>query len=440
MLRLSPRGVTGLVVASLRRDERGTIAIVFALSMLVISCLLGVALDYGNAYRVRSMLQSMADAATLSVVATKSDGYAAAAAMTSDGEVPAAQASALAMLTAEVSGKLGKAHLTSTASVTKSGSRVTATVDYTVDVPTTFLALLNLKHVTVSGSAKSMNRLPSYMDFYLLLDNSPSMGVAATPGDIDTMVNNTADACAFACHDTTGVADYYTLAHQLGVTMRIDVLRQATESLMDTALAEEMVPNEFRMDISTFNTGLQSIASLTPNLGAAKSSASAIDLMSVAGQNTNNDRYTDYGATLTAIDNLVPASGSGTRPNDPQRVVFFVTDGVADQVESTATSVVGNASMSVAGQDRLIQTIDPALCEDLKSRGIKVAVLYTTYLPLPTNAFYTTNVEPWADQINPQMQSCASPGLFFEVSPSEGIAEALKALFVKVVTNARVSS
>jgi hypothetical protein len=45
--------------------------------------------------------------------------------------------------------------------------------------------------------------MPLYIDFYLLLDNSPSMGVGATPADVAKMVNNTPDACAFACHDTS---------------------------------------------------------------------------------------------------------------------------------------------------------------------------------------------------------------------------------------------
>ena len=77
--------------------------------------------------------------------------------------------------------------------------------------------------------------MPQYIDFYLLLDNSPSMGVGATPADVTTMVNNTPDKCAFACHDLSNANNYYNLAKSLGVTTRIDVLRTATQQLMDTA-------------------------------------------------------------------------------------------------------------------------------------------------------------------------------------------------------------
>jgi hypothetical protein len=37
------------------------------------------------------------------------------------------------------------------------------------------------------------------------------------------------------------------------------------------------------------------------------------------------------------------------------------------------------------------------------------------------------------------MQSCASPGFYFEVSLTDGISEAMTAFFQKVVTAARIT-
>jgi hypothetical protein len=37
------------------------------------------------------------------------------------------------------------------------------------------------------------------------------------------------------------------------------------------------------------------------------------------------------------------------------------------------------------------------------------------------------------------MQSCASPGLYFEVSPSQGISDAMNALFKKALSEARIT-
>ena len=93
--------------------------------------------------------------------------------------------------------------------------------------------------------------------------------------------------------------------------------------------------------------------------------------------------------------------------------------------------------------------INPALCTTLKNRGIKVAVLYTTYLQLPTNSWYMSWIDPFNQgpfgpspnsEIAQNMQSCASSGLYFEVSPTQGISDAMNALFKKAVADARISS
>jgi hypothetical protein len=76
-------------------------------------------------------------------------------------------------------------------------------------------------------------------------------------------------------------------------------------------------------------------------------------------------------------------------------------------------------------------------------------VLYTTYLALPTNNWYMTWIDPFNagpygpspnSEIALNMQNCASPGLFFEVSPTEGISQAMTKLFQKAVADARISS
>src|SRR6185312_7168491 len=139
-------------------------------------------------------------------------------------------------------------------------------------------------------------------DFYLLLDNSPSMGVAATPTDVQAMVNATSDPsygsnryCAFACHDYNDPNNFYNLAKAKGVTTRIDVLRSATQQLMDTAAQTGTYANQFRMAIYDFGAasktiGLRALFSLSTSLSSAKTAAAGnIDLMGVYG---NNDAYT----------------------------------------------------------------------------------------------------------------------------------------------------
>ena len=66
-------------------------------------------------------------------------------------------------------------------------------------------------------------------------------------------------------------------------------------------------------------------------------------------------------------------------------------------------------------------------------------MLYTTYLPLPTNPWYNTWISPFVNNIGPQMQACASPGFYFEVTPTDGISDAMNALFEKAISTARLT-
>jgi hypothetical protein len=63
-----------------------------------------------------------------------------------------------------------------------------------------------------------------------------------------------------------------------------------------------------------------------------------------------------------------------------------------------------------------------------------IGILYTPYLALPTNDFYNKYVAPVAGQIPTNLQSCASPNFFFEVTPTQGISQGLQAMFQTAVT------
>jgi hypothetical protein len=218
------------------------------------------------------------------------------------------------------------------------------------------------------------------------------------------MVNNTSDQCAFACHETdTSPNDYYGLAKKLGVTMRIDVVRQATQQLIDTANSTQIVPNQFRMAIYAFGAspqsmGLSSIQKLTSNLSQTKSAAAAIDLMTVPYQNYVDDTDTNYNV-FNGLNSAISDPGDDSTPSNPQKYVFFVSDGVADR----AVGSPGGAQPTTQGQDakagtkynRCQEPLLTSSCDALKNRGITVAVLYTTYLALPTNAWHVIWIDPF---------------------------------------------
>jgi len=83
--------------------------------------------------------------------------------------------------------------------------------------------------MTVTGTSAASGSLPPYLDFYLMLDVSGSMGLASTPGEQTRLaaVNpddrvNYPTGCAFACHFATqdvctnGVQQYNTNNRCLG--------------------------------------------------------------------------------------------------------------------------------------------------------------------------------------------------------------------------------
>lgn len=425
--------------AEFQNDTHGTIAVFFGLILIALTAFIGFAIDFGDAFRMRQLMWSAADSASLSAVSSGTAAYNAAVAQIGDGEVPAAERLAehefYASMEAQYPG-LGRPLATS--KVVKTGGSITSTIEFSAQVPSHFLQLLGHQTIPVSGHATAVNGTAAFIDFYLLLDNSPSMGIAATQNDIDTLKAATG-GCAFACHETDMApgTDNYGIAKRLGVSTRIDVLREATQKLMDTAAATATVPDQYQMSIDTFNISTHSITALTPNLARAKADAAAIDLMIVPRQSWNDDRDTNFEVALEDATRKVPASDSGVDAAHTQKVVFFVTDGVADQDLNTVQTIVAGAN-NIPDNTRIIQVLNSGLCNTMKAKGIKVAVIYTANNPIP--GWWQQHVGPFATEINPHLKDCATPGYFFEVAPNQGIDQAMKELFLKAVNDAKISS
>ena len=80
------------------------------------------------------------------------------------------------------------------------------TVSYTTSVNTIFGAVLGMSTLPMSGISQASAQIPPNIDFYVLLDNSPSMSLPATAAGITEMQNLTTKqggGCAFACHQAS---------------------------------------------------------------------------------------------------------------------------------------------------------------------------------------------------------------------------------------------
>jgi Flp pilus assembly protein TadG len=188
-------------------DRRGNIAVIFAIACVPIISAVGCAVDYSMATRMKAKLQSAADAASVAAVSQKSPGYIAAAAMTTNGSVAAGVTDANNVFNGIMATTTGYSNLSVTSTVTKAGIKLTSNVHFSADVPTTFMNVVGWSKMTVSGDSTSTASQAPYLDFYLMLDVSGSMGLPSTndeqtrlsqvnPDDFSVYPNG----CTFACH------------------------------------------------------------------------------------------------------------------------------------------------------------------------------------------------------------------------------------------------
>ena len=224
----------------------------FGLCSIPILIAIGVYVDYARATDIRSKLDGAADAATLQAVSKNANPFVVTPTATQVQQNFVALASNVKGVT------LSNVQATIAPAVTN----LAVTLNYTGQVNTLFGGIIGTNMVTITGTSTAQVNAPPYVNFYLLLDNSPSMGLGATPTDITNLINYTANqkatttpnvktgsiaraSCAFACHQHTfnskgqitgdDLTDNYHVAKANGVTTRIDVLRTATQQLTQTA-------------------------------------------------------------------------------------------------------------------------------------------------------------------------------------------------------------
>jgi Flp pilus assembly protein TadG len=453
-----------------RRDRKANIAVITALTMVPIIFLLGMTLDFTQALRKKEQLDAAADAAAIAAVRP--------AMLIQSDTVAQSTANAIFMSVANAIPGL-VAIPTPTITITDLGLQRTVSVSYNAASLNNFpKVLVNTASWPINGSATAKASSAPNMNFYLLMDDSPSMGIGATLTDINNLITATAPSkqpasasqnCGFACHETNishdgGTKDNLTIARNNNVTLRIDLVTNAVNQLLNTwtncpqsglsggvmQCMSALNNTTYKAALYTFDTGLNTLATLTTPTSAG-TQVSNIALMSVLYQNcvTLSSCNTDYGTNiagaLSNLNSIMPSPGLGSNsPGDtPQEVVFLVTDGVEDKIVSTCPNA------TFASSSRCQQPLDTTMCTTIKNRGIKIAILYTEYLQLInlgpsqniTDSWYLSWVNPYdgptsaTGQIAQNLQACASPGFFSDVTTGGDISTALTNLFIKVASS-----
>lgn len=495
----------------LLHDERGNITMIFAFSIIPLLLAAGMAVDYTRDSMIRGRLTAVADAAALAATTPAMMQQPPATAKQAATNMFAAQAALINGLTYDTT------KLTVTVNDTAGANGISrqASVSYAATVNNIFGKLESQAQTSFTvASAATISSAPS-INFYLMLDSSASMLLPATTAGINTMTTKV--GCALACHEADfkdsentvqytgwGTIDSYTYAENNGITLRIDNVRQAAQSLVTTAQNTMSTFNAtaasgnqitYQMAAYTFGDHLTKLIDLTPttsgNASTMKSAISTIapplmadnSYLPVGGAYTyptgtgagsyttiasvpqsassnyksvtsgktttkyygllNDDAGTNFALALYGMNNAMPTPGNGTNQagDSPQEVLMIVTDGVDDvslyNSTSCSTSYNWGYSNSYGSFYRCQQPVNTALCSTIKKRGIRIAVLYTTYFPVTNNNWYNTTVAPFISQVPGNLQGCASSStLYAEVSTDGDITAALSQLFINAVQSA----
>lgn len=254
-------------------DRVGNVGVIFALSAVPLLGMTGIGIDYGYMLSLKAKLDQAADAGAVAG-ATTTQSYLASFSGTSDVTTlaqNAGQAQASAQFAANV-GILPAGTLNPvTPVVVRNKQTITSTVQYSFVTKPFLMGIFGISQMTIAGTSVSKVVMPTYINVYVVIDNSESMGIGATQADQQTVYNAT-NQCALACHysgsDTEGAV------HKAGATLRIDVAKQAIVAGLNN------IPNgsNYQVAIYTMSNSLRQVFSLSNNITGAISAVNSVDL------------------------------------------------------------------------------------------------------------------------------------------------------------------
>lgn len=439
---MKQRSITTLI-QRLRADRRGNVLMIFAFALLPLTFATGMGIDYARAMKAQTKLNAVADAASLFAVSKTLLPYSDATAQSFAVYVFNAQAQSVLSQS-----KVQLTSLTVTTPTDGNGKR-TATVSYTATSSNVFASILGLATLPIHGVSQTTNATAPNIDFYMLLDVSGSMALPTTTAGLSQVGASNANGCQFACHSTNdlkgrdangNMQDLYGVAKSYGLTLRIDEEGRAVSQLTSNAQSTSSKNGaNYRMAISTFHGigGFSTIQPLTANLSQAATTTTNLTpslyysngCPTQACKSTDvgyNDKDTGSSDAFNQINALMPNPNTGLNGNAPQAIMFIITDGMRDEYRANGVPEIA---------------FDTSKCTTIKNRNIRIAVLYTQYLPqaLANDSWSQANVAPYLNQVEPALQACASPGLYTKVTTDQDISTALNTLFQNAVATARIT-
>ena len=469
----SCRAVLGALVQEAARDRRGSVAVVIGFVMVALVGMLALAVDVSAAVSAHAQLRQAADTAALAAVRqaaidTQSDANASLAAATTAGmQRFMAQAGAIPRV----------APSQPVVTVSRSGLVITAVVTFNTSYTTQIAGGLNaispnygsVASIPLGGSVAAQQQVGAHLDLQVLMDVSNSMTIGSTQAAQSALKQDTTTYpvhestsnhqntsygwiqngaldggpawahCAFACHLTLHdgwtqqYGGYYQMAKQLGVQLRIDLLRGAAQQIA-TAMNNSSNSGNFRFSLNTFDQSQRVIYSLG-SAGNASGAIASVDVTpidiygnypEVRWPNAGFGDYTqtNVGPSIMDFANSVGSAGDGSSSVTAQKDIVILTDGIEDYSKSGL---------------RQTNTFNSSACDALKAKGARVFVLHAT--SLANFIGDSNNPDPQAtfNATVAAMKQCVSdPSYYFLASEPAEVTAATQAIINLALAQAAV--
>jgi len=496
------------LISNFGSNTRGNVAVISAVAALPMIVAIGCVVDYSTAAMIRTKLQAAADSASLATVSVNSSVITTAKAMSGSGTISGGSTFTTNFFNANLNGapeNTGYSSLTSSATVSRTGMTITAAITYSAQVPTYFMGILgsSYKNVAINGKSTASYTLPTYINFYLMLDVSGSMSFPSTTAEQTRLEAVNPDnyslypnGCTFACHFTaqgacsqseqeSGVPpSKYTSTYnpspggycqgfnisRLGTTpatgptynvnwsntpvtscsaagtasciqLRADAVGYAVNALLSTAAASEQITNQFKVGLYPFIENLYSYFPLTTNL-TGTGSGTITTAASQLATLLDTGVNSNLGSGGTHFENAFPSMNT---------LISSVGTGASSSSPLPYVFLITDGS-----QDSQVQwngnwsgsnnatVMDSTLCTTLKNRGITIAVLYIPYETIQNPTSFANGEDYAANAIIPNiptaLQSCASTNFFYTANTPSDITSALVTMFEQAVSTAHISN
>jgi Flp pilus assembly protein TadG len=479
------------------RGRSGSVAVMFALCIIPLVAIIGLVIDYGNALTYKARLNVAADAAALKAVTTaqaylaSTDPLIVASAQsyaeTSGGKAFLANAGSAISL---VTGGTSTVHVAITGGGANAltATTITATVTYQAASPNAFAQIFNRNSIALNGSAQASVTMAAYVNYYLLIDVSGSMGLPSTNTGQSALATINPDdkcdysnGCVFACHfsgyqgygltrgpavkgankkvdcsnGTSYTAPVYSVSNPIPSTdfclendprgciqLRTDAVAYAIQQFMATALQTETRPDQIGVGLYPFITHMQQYPkapALTTDLNAVSTNAAKVPSLLDTGTQANSAGSLGSGGThfenaLSELQPLITPIGNGSTVNSPRPFVFLITDGAEDPQYQSGGGWWGSNHAT---------TIDTKFCDSITTSGVGLYILYIPYQPIQNPTTFSNSEDIFANAnipyIPPSLTKCASKNGFFTANTPAEITAAIQAMFAASLQSTRLT-